>query len=44
MKVLLEDYGGDKIKKKDLAGALVQIKDAMKNRGVWKKTVKSICK
>ena len=44
VKVLLEDYGGDKVKKKDLAGALVQIKDAMRNRGVWKKTVKSICK
>ena len=44
IKVLLEDYGGDKIKKKELAEAVLQIKSAMENRVEWKKTVKSICK
>ena len=43
MKVLLEDYGGGKIKKKELADAVLQIKSAMENRLEWKKTVKSIC-
>ena len=44
IKVLLEDYGGEKIKKKELAEAVLQIKSAMENRVEWKKTVKSICK
>ena len=43
VKVLLEDYGGGKIKKKELADAVLQIKSAMENRLEWKKTVKSIC-
>ena len=44
VKVLLEDYGGEKVKKGDLNGAILQIKEAMGNRITWKKVVKSICK
>ena len=43
IKVLLEDFGGEKIKKKDQATAILQIKSAMENRKEWKKTVKRIC-
>ena len=44
VKVLLEDYGGEKIKKKDLAGAISQVQKAMENREQWRKDVKSLCK
>ena len=42
--MLLEDFGGLKVIKEDLAGAILQIKDAMRDRKGWKKTVKKICK
>ena len=42
IKVLLEDFGGEKIKKKDYTAAILQIKSAMENRKEWKKTVKRI--
>ena len=44
VKVLLEDYGGEKIKKKDLAGAISQVQKAMEDREQWRKDVKSLCK
>ena len=44
VKMLLEDFGGEKVKKKDLASAILQIKYAMRDRKGWKKAVKSICK
>ncbi len=44
MKVLLEDFGSGKVLKKDIAGAVIQIQNAMGNRVEWKKIVKSKCK
>ena len=44
VKVLLEDYGGYKVIKKNLTGAINQIQSAMENRMEWKKIVKSACK
>jgi hypothetical protein len=44
VKVLLEDFGSGKVLKKDLAGAVIQIQNAMGNRVEWKKIVKSKCK
>ena len=44
VKVLLKDFGGDKITKKDLPAAIAQVQDAMKDRQEWRSTVKSLCK
>ena len=44
VKVLLEDFGSGKVLKKDLAGAVIQIQNAMGNRKEWKKIVKRRCK
>ena len=44
VKVLLEDFGSGKVKKKDLAGAEVLIQSAMEDRKEWKKIVKRVCK
>ena len=44
VKVLIEDFGGEKVTKKDLPSAVLQIKEAMRCRLGWKKTVKNICK
>ena len=44
VKVLAEDYGGEKVNKKNLAGVVLQIQSAMENRREWKKIVKSVCK
>ena len=42
--MLLEDFGGERATKKDLPNAVLQIKEAMRCRLGWKKTVKNICK
>ena len=44
IKLLIEDFAGERIKKKDQAAAVLQIKSAMENRMEWKKIVKKICK
>ena len=44
VKVLLEDFGGEKVVKKNQAGAVLQIQKALENRLEWKKIVKSVCK
>jgi hypothetical protein len=42
IKLLIEDFGGERIKKKDQTAAVLQIKSAMENRTEWKKIVKRI--
>ena len=44
VKMLLKDFGGDQITKKDMAVAIAQKQKAMENREQWRKTVKSLCK
>ncbi len=44
IKLLIEDFGGERLKKKDQSAAVLQIKSAMENRMEWKKIVKKICK
>ena len=44
VKVLLEDYGGEKIKKKEYVQAVLDLKSAMEDRESWRKYVKRVCK
>ena len=43
VKVLLADYFGEKIKKKEYGQSVLDVKSAMENRDSWRRHVKKIC-